>query len=563
MVGGILLVTDVETQMQKLADGARVFFNTDNKLTIKDIINLYQKKLIPEKVENATPQNLYTGTSPLANYELGQTIDNFHYVKDAYVAISTPLKSVNTTNHIGKLNIKGTMNVGLSCYWQEKRYGQEDGSVDFCYTNSQLAEIGGRGSDNENAFYLDGKELIGGGKNVLKFVGWHCSNQAYGKNYHFLILFDKSKNHELSRVAVKNIQRDDVRRAKPNIYNSKYSGFIGCFPCVSDEYYNDELILISRYTADRYGNNDPLDYWSDSFRLNFGSRNLYTPSNYTTDTKMMLILSYDDTSGKTHRLYANKGATTKSGNTFDIDNTFYCPDINLNSPNNKLQLLLNSSYDFRTWYVMNDLQVLFFEAQSPTNWKQLDIDFPDGKVRGNMADNSGISELQFSLPKSNAIIPKRSLVYFSFDLSFDNITILGDMTDDMIEADASPLIYTFRNSKTNDSEQSSSFYSRSDGDIFFSSDSIAVTLDGYISATKNDNDTFSFTMEIINANSNVSIGTWAISNFKMYYVTAPTLDTDTSCPKNAYTNLANAFRAYYKTQQNYTLSQMIALLNKS
>lgn len=557
------MVTDVETQMQKLADGARVFFNTDNKLTIKDIINLYQKKLTPVKVENTIPQNLYTGTSPLANYELGQTIDNFHYVKDAYVEISTPLKSVNSTSHVGKLNIKGTMNVGLSCYWQKNHYGQEDGSVDSCYTSSQLVEMGGRGSGNENAFYLDGKELAGGGKNVLKIGGWHCSNQAYGKNYHFLILFDKTKNHELSRVAVKNKQRDDVRRHKPNIYNSKYSGFIGCFPCVSDEYYNDELILVSRYTADRYGNNDPLDYWSDPFRLNFGSRNLYTPNNYTTDTKMMLILSYDDTSGKTHRLYANKGATTKSGNTFDIDNTFYCPDINLNSPNNKLQLLLNSSYDFRTWYVMNDLQVLFFESQSPTNWKQLDIDFPDGKVRGNMADNSGISELQFSLPKSNTIIPRQSIVYFSFDLSFDNITISGNMTDDMIEADASLLIYTFRNSKTNDSEQSASLYSRSDGDIFFSSDSMAVTLDGYISATKNDNDTFSFTLEIINANSNVSIGTWAISNFKMYYVTAPTLDTDTSCPKNAYTNLANAFRAYYKTQQNYTLSQMIALLNKS
>lgn len=557
------MVTDVETQMKELADGARVFFNTDNKLTIKDIINLYQKKLIPVKVEDTIPQNLYTGTSPLANYELGQTIDNFHYVRDAYVEISTPLKSVNSTSHVGKLNIKGTMNVGLSCYWQENHYGQEDGSVDFCYTSSQLAEMGGRGSDNENAFWLEGKELVGGGKNVLKIGGWHCSNQAYGKNYHFLILFDATKNHELSRVAVKNIRRDDVRRVKPNIYNSKYSGFIGWFPCVSDEYYNDELRLISRYTADRYGNNDPLDYWSDPFRLNFGSRNLYTPSNYTTDTKMMLILSYDDTSGKTHRLYANKGATTKSGNTFDIDNTFYCPDINLNSPNNKLHLLLNSSYDFRTWYVMNDLQVLFFEAQSPTNWKRLDIDFPDGKVRGNMTDNSGISELQFSLPKSNTIIPRQSIVYFSFDLSFDNITISGDMTDDMIEADAGPLIYTFRNSKTNDSEQSSSLYSRSDGDIFFSSDSIAVTLDGYISATKNDNDTFSFTMEIVNADSNVSIGTWAISNFKMYYVTAPTLDTDTSCPKNAYTNLANAFRAYYKTQQNYTLSQMIALLNKS
>ena len=165
MVGGILLVTDVETQMQKLADGARVFFNTDSKLTIKDIINLYQKQLVPEKVENTTPQNLYTGTSSLANYELGQTIDNFHYVNDAYVEISTPLKSVNTTNHVGKLNIKGTMNVGLSCYWQEKHYGQEDGSVDFCYTNSQLAEMGGRGSDNENAFYLDGKELVGGGLN--------------------------------------------------------------------------------------------------------------------------------------------------------------------------------------------------------------------------------------------------------------------------------------------------------------------------------------------------------------------------------------------------------------
>ena len=549
--------------MKELADSARVFFNTDNKLTIKDIINLYQKKLIPVKVENTIPQNLYTGTSPLANYELGQTIDNFHYVEDAYVEISTPLKSVNSTSHVGKLNIKGTMNVGLSCYWQENHYGQEDGSVDFCYTSSQLAEMGGRGSDNGNYFHLDVKELAGGGKNVLKIGGWHCSNQAYGKNYHFLILVDKTKNHELSRVAVINKQRDDVRRFKPNIYNSKYSGFLGCFPCVSDEYYNDELILVSRYTADRYGNNDPLDYWSDPFRLNFGSRNLYTPSNYTTDTKMMLILSYEDTSGKTHRLYANKGATTKSGNTFDIDNTFYCPDINLNSPNNKLQLLLNSSYDFRTWYVMNDLQVLFFEAQSPTNWKQLDIDFPNGKVRGNMAGNSGISELQFSLPKSNTIIPRQSIVYFSFDLSFDNITISGDMTDAMIDADAAPLIYTFRNSKTNDSEQSVSLYSRSYGDIFFSSDSIAVTLDGYISATKNDNDTFSFSMEIINANSNVSIGTWAISNFKMYYVTAPTLDTDTSCPKNAYTNLANAFRAYYRTDQNYTLSQMIALLNES
>lgn len=60
----------------------------------------------------------------------------------------------------------------------------------------------------------------------LNVAGWNATNQAIGKDYHYVILYDQTANHEVSRQLVKdNNQRPDVAMAYPQVINADKSGF--------------------------------------------------------------------------------------------------------------------------------------------------------------------------------------------------------------------------------------------------------------------------------------------------------------------------------------------------
>lgn len=112
--------------------------------------------------------------------------------------------------------------------------------------------------DQSNRASLDAFNLSNG---QLTATGWHASNQALGKQYHYVILFDQTAGHELSRVEATPVQRPDVARAFPTILNAGDSGFNVSFAFDPAQLDRHRLAIISRWTDDLAGNGNATDYW--------------------------------------------------------------------------------------------------------------------------------------------------------------------------------------------------------------------------------------------------------------------------------------------------------------
>lgn len=113
-------------------------------------------------------------------------------------------------------------------------------------------------SDQSNRASLDGFSLNDG---QLTATGWHASNQALGKQYHYVILFDQTAGHEVSRVETPLVQRPDVARAFPTILNAGESGFNVNFAFDPAQLDGHRLAIVSRWTTDPAGNGNATDYW--------------------------------------------------------------------------------------------------------------------------------------------------------------------------------------------------------------------------------------------------------------------------------------------------------------
>lgn len=98
----------------------------------------------------------------------------------------------------------------------------------------------------------------------LRASGWFASDQAVGKANRFLILYDVDAKHELQRVKVDTVKRDDVQKAKPSIYGADESGFIGEFN-YDASLVGRKLQVVARYSDDAKGEGHYVDYWFDPF----------------------------------------------------------------------------------------------------------------------------------------------------------------------------------------------------------------------------------------------------------------------------------------------------------
>ena len=116
---------------------------------------------------------------------------------------------------------------------------------------------------NNNA-YLDAFRVNSDGG--IQVSGWHASNQTAGRPYHYVIFYDATSGREITRQrVVENVQRPDVQKAYPSVYNSLNSGFNINFASSAtiqraiSEGHN--LQVIDRYSATKDDNGDYVDYW--------------------------------------------------------------------------------------------------------------------------------------------------------------------------------------------------------------------------------------------------------------------------------------------------------------
>lgn len=117
--------------------------------------------------------------------------------------------------------------------------------------------------NQSNNAYLD--KVAVNGQN-LTIAGWHATNRAANKPYHYIIVVDPSNgNREVGRRLVSDgVNRPDVARVYPNIFKADKAGFSITLP-LSAMNFNHALQIISRYSSDPTGNSNYVDYWFPPF----------------------------------------------------------------------------------------------------------------------------------------------------------------------------------------------------------------------------------------------------------------------------------------------------------
>lgn len=135
--------------------------------------------------------------------------------------------------------------------------------------DSRVSEANVTSTSSQNAGHLDSVSIAG---SKLTVSGWHATNYANSRENDFVIVFDKTKNTEITRAETQPLKRNDVKNVYPSLSDSELSGFNVSFNLTSDMV-NDEIQIISRYSALSSGNDDYVDYWFDPIILNknFGS----------------------------------------------------------------------------------------------------------------------------------------------------------------------------------------------------------------------------------------------------------------------------------------------------
>lgn len=136
--------------------------------------------------------------------------------------------------------------------------------------------------DRGNYAYLDSVKSDAD-HNTVTVKGWHASNLAADRPYHYVIAYDRTRNHELSRVRVTTGQaRPDVAKAYPKVFNAVNSGFAATFQ-LNPAMVHDQIQFLSRWTNDPLGNGSAIDYWFDPLdnQANYGWMDDYNISSGT------------------------------------------------------------------------------------------------------------------------------------------------------------------------------------------------------------------------------------------------------------------------------------------
>lgn len=171
---------------------------------------------------------------------------------------------------------------------------------------------------------LDSYDIQGDKLNVS---GWHVADQSVDKNYHYVIVYDATKKQEITRQLVPTVSRTDVERAYPNVYGSGNSGFSIAIPLTSAMTNGDQIQIISRYTNDKYGNTDYIDYW---FAPKTFTANKAALDSYSIQGRSLNVAGWhatDQSVGKKYHYVIVYDATTKQEITRQLAPTFNRADV--------------------------------------------------------------------------------------------------------------------------------------------------------------------------------------------------------------------------------------------
>lgn len=139
-------------------------------------------------------------------------------------------------------------------------------TIYFRYTddpegNGNAADFTADHEFNQNLAYLDGrKSTIYTSK--LQLNGWHATDLSIGLKHRFLILLADGK--EVQRLKVEPVDRPDVAKVYPGVYGSEQAGFNGEFD-YPDSLVGKKLQLVARYSDDKGGEGNHVDYWFPEF----------------------------------------------------------------------------------------------------------------------------------------------------------------------------------------------------------------------------------------------------------------------------------------------------------
>lgn len=112
---------------------------------------------------------------------------------------------------------------------------------------------------NKNVANLDSFNLDASTGNI-NISGWHATDSSIKNGYHFIIVYDASKQTELGRYLVENSTRNDVAKVVPGVYDAGKSGFslnLKFNPALA----GDKIQIISRYSSNANGEGNKVDYW--------------------------------------------------------------------------------------------------------------------------------------------------------------------------------------------------------------------------------------------------------------------------------------------------------------
>ena len=189
--------------------------------------------------------------------------------------------------------------------------GEQNGGRDMFFTPVSL---------DANVAALDKMSLDPTTGNI-NINGWHAADNSLGKKYHYIIIFDGSKQTELGRYLVTNVARPDVASSFSGLYNAANSGFslkLKFNPALA----GDQIQVISRYTDDPAGNGNTVDYWFapktfntnaaylENFKINGDQLHIsgWHAADQSVGKKYHYVIVFDKTTGKEISRYrvANK-----------------------------------------------------------------------------------------------------------------------------------------------------------------------------------------------------------------------------------------------------------------
>lgn len=105
-------------------------------------------------------------------------------------------------------------------------------------------------------------------EDTLHITGWHAADGSYGKDYSYIILYDKTSNQELGRYEISRANRADVGQVYLGTYHAVNSGFDINIP-LTFSLAGREIYIISRYSDDAtHGEGNHVDLWSDAYQFN-------------------------------------------------------------------------------------------------------------------------------------------------------------------------------------------------------------------------------------------------------------------------------------------------------